>query len=741
MSNRLATRIGLPVLEERASDAIDVVLFEEPSVGALARTKGSLFLLAQISGTDSGLARASAEALQALQRDYYYDLSTGVLGALAKALANANRRLYHGRARLGIPKRATVSVIALVIRGREGHVAKLGPASAVIVREGRMFELPPPPAVDEEDPRVRQRRIAATLGEALEIEPYTWKGELAPDDRIALVSRNLAQTVGIDEMKRALSSLRPAQAVEHLQHLFAIRGGKGSDGLMAIEIVELGATATTHHLEPVRPAEPLAGLPDQSPVPLADAIGRFGRRGGRAVEGMRAASGRAVLYLLNWILAFVPRRGPEYPRSVPRTAHVEAGRRRRTGLAGMIVLAAMVAVGATVARLESASPTEAIPRAAIARQAIAEASGLIATVEEAVGGADLVDRDPERAKGLLNDAFAALGRAAAAGVAAEGLAVLQRRVDRRLDALYRVTRIGEASTVADLAAAFDDLAPKRMVSASDGSLWVLDAGRGRVIRVDGADGTTAVVYRAGTDYAGDGVAGAPWLLATAATDVVVIDHDRQAWRIDLAERVPRRMQLAGADRISPQTTLIGALQHRPPLEIFNLYVVDGGHGAILRWTPPAVIPVEYPDPPKPYLTEAADLQPARARDIFLDANLWLLQSDTVTKVSVGLPLPQEDYSLDPPPDGEVRAALDYRLLDGATVGDREYLYVYDAANARILAFQRADGAFVRQWMAPRTGATAGLLDGVRGMAVSSVPEGPAVAYLLTADGVVRIVLE
>ncbi|MDP9244720.1 MAG: hypothetical protein M3O77_06525, partial [Chloroflexota bacterium] len=436
MSNRLATRIGLPVLEERAPDAIDVVLFEEPSVGALARTKGSLFLLAQISGTDGGLARASAEALQALQRDYYYDLSTGVLGALAKALANANRRLYHGRARLGIPKRSAVSVIALVIRGREGHVAKLGPASAVIVREGRMFELPPPPAVDEEDPRVRQRRIAASLGEALEIEPYTWKGELAPDDRIALVSRNLAQTVGVDEMKRALANLRPGQAVEHLQHLFAIRGGKGSDGLMAIEIVELGATATTHQLEPVRPAEPLAGLPDQSPVPLADAIGRFGRRGGHAMEGLRAATGRAVLVLLNWILAFVPRRGPEYPRSVPRTAHVEAGRRRRAGLAGMIVLAAMVAVGATVARLESASPTEAIPRAAIARQSIAQASELIRTVEETVKGADLVDRDPERAKGLLNDAFTALAKAGGAGVAPGDLAVLQRRVDRRLDALY-----------------------------------------------------------------------------------------------------------------------------------------------------------------------------------------------------------------------------------------------------------------------------------------------------------------
>ena len=50
MSNRFATRIGLPSAEERPADAFDVVAFHEPAVGALARTKGSLFLLAQLTG-------------------------------------------------------------------------------------------------------------------------------------------------------------------------------------------------------------------------------------------------------------------------------------------------------------------------------------------------------------------------------------------------------------------------------------------------------------------------------------------------------------------------------------------------------------------------------------------------------------------------------------------------------------------------------------------------------------------
>ena len=741
MSNRVATRIGLPSAEERPADAYDLVVFEEPTIGALARTKGSLFVLAQLTGGNPALAKAAREAVDILVRDYYYDLSAGVLVALSKSVAAANRRLYHQRRRLGIPRRCGVSVVALAIRGRDAHVAKLGPASAVLVRDDKMYEIPPPPAVAEEDPRIRRRRVAATLGEALEVEPYTWQGGVAPGDRIALVSRHLAHAVGVDELKRALAGMRPAQAVEYLQQVFAIRGASGSDGLLALEITELAATATTHQLEPVRPAEPFAGLPDQSPVPLADAIGRGLHRAGDAAEGAKEAAGRGILTLLSWILAFVPHRRPEYPRSIPRTAERDAGRRRRIGMVGMAGVAGLIALGSTVAALPSARPTDAIPRATIARQAITAASELVRTVEERVGGADLVDRDPALATELLADAHAEIERAASVGVSEADLAVLRGRVEGRLDALYLVTRVDEPGVVVDLTAAFEDVEPADMVAASDGSLWVLETGRGRVLRLDPASGAVELIYRAGETLESGETPGDPWLIATAATDVIVIDRARTAWRIDLAERIPRSMVLNGADSLSSAATLIGALQHRPPLEIFNLYIVDPETGGINRWSPPAVIPVTYPDAPEPFLTAAPDLDPRDARDLRVDVNAWLLHADTVTRVDFGSPRDQADYSLDPPPDADLRPGLDYRLLDGATVGDREFLYVYDAAHDRLIAFQRADGAFVRQWMAGSTAADGGSLSDVRALTVTSVADGPPVAYLLTADGVLRLVLE
>lgn len=741
MSTRLATRIGLPPADERAAGALDVARFVEPSVGALARTKGSLFLLAQVTGTEPALGRAAREALEEVERDYYYDLSAGTLGALGKAVRAANRRLYHHRRKLGIGRRGGVGVVAVAIRARELHVAKLGPASAVIVRDGRMFELPPPPAVAEEDPRVRHRRVAATLGEALEVDPYTWHGDLAPGDRIALVSRNLAHLVGVEELRTALVGMRPAAAAEHLQRLFAIRGGAGgSDGLLVVEVIELAATATTQHLEPVRPADTLAGLPDESPVPLADAIGRGLHRIGDALDGLQGWAGRFVLRLVNVLLAFVPRRRAAYPRAVSRTDERESGRRRRLGLAWMAVVAGLVAMGVTVGSLPSATPTEAIPRAAVAREAITEAAARIDEVEEEVDGRDLVERSPERAKELLDEAFAQVERAAEAGVPASGLEPLRGRVGRALDNLYRVARIRDIAIVADLAATLQDVEVHRMVASSDGALWLAEAGRGRVIRVNPADGTATVVYRSGQALEG-GTAGEPWLIATAATDVVVVDRQRQAWRIDLAELTPRRMPLAGIQAIAPESTLFAALQHRPPLEIFTLYLVDAADGQIDKWTPPAVIPVTFPSVAEPFLTSEADRSPAEARDLLVDANLWLLHRDTVTRVNFGTPLPQADFSLDPPPDAEVRDSLDYRLFDVATIGERELFYVYDAANARILGFQRADGAFVGQWMAPRRGAQANLLDEVVGLRVASVTDGPPVAYLATADRVVRVVLE
>jgi hypothetical protein len=303
-----------------------------------------------------------------------------------------------------------------------------------------------------------------------------------------------------------------------------------------------------------------------------------------------------------------------------------------------------------------------------------------------------------------------------------------------------VTRLSDVALILDLRRSFTDLVPLRMVAASDGSLWIAETGRGRVIRVDLARRQATVVYRSGQRISGR-TTGQPWLIATAATDVVVVDRQRQAWRFDLGQRAPRPLVMAGIDRVSARTTLLVALQHRPPLQIFNLYLADPGDGKVKKWSPPAIVPITYPTAPDSFLLAKPDLSVASTTDLQADANLWLLHAGTVTRVNFGRPLAQADFSFDPPPDREVRPTLDYRILREATLGDRELFYVWDRANARIIAFQRADGAFVKQWLAPRAGTNAKILVGVVGMQVLSAADGPPAAYLLVDGRILRVVLE
>ena len=429
----------------------------------------------------------------------------------------------------------------------------------------------------------------------------------------------------------------------------------------------------------------------------------------------------------------MPRRRVDYPRRVVPTAAIEARRRRRVGALGMLALAGLLAGGVTVASYPSVDPTQAIPRL-VAREAIAEGEGLIAEVEDRIDGLDLVERDPERAKDLWPPP-SALDRAEGAGVPATALEPLG---SASTAASTRCTRWRASASWRPSSTwrGIHRRGPGAMVAASDGSLWVLETGRGRVIRVDPLSGTAEAVYRAGQQLDG-GVAGDPWLIATAATDVVVVDRDRQAWRADLVERVMRRMPLAGIETWTPDHA-----PHRAPAPAAarDLQPVRRRRRERWwKWTPPVAIPVTFPDPPESFLTSEPDLDPAVARDLRADANLWLLHRATVTRVNFGTPVPQSDFSSTAA--GRRRAdALTTPCSTRRLVGDRDQFFVYDAQRPdhRLPARRRrirpavAGSPRRRRHRAPRRGPRH--RGPVRG-------DGPPAAYLLTPDRVVRVVLE
>ena len=685
--------------------------FHEPSIGAQARTKGSLFLLAQLTG---GNPRSPA-APRGARRDPARLLLRPLGGGARRAVEGARRPPTGASTTSGGGWASRAAPASASSRSSSAGARPTSPRSVRRARSSSATGGCTSPATAgrrrEEDPRVRRRAWRPPSARRSRSSPSPGR-VLAAGDRIALVSRHFAHTVGVDELKR-----RSADAAGRRRRAppAGLRDPRrrGSDGLLAIEIAELAATETRHQLEPVRAAEPFAGLPDQSPVPLADAIGRGLHRAGDAAEGRRAAFGRGAADPPVVDPGVRPAPAARVPAQHPAHVGARAGAAAAAGMAGMGLVAGILAIGLMVAALPTPRPTDAIPRAATRPRGDPRGCDLIGEVEERVEGADLVDRDPERA-------------------GSSGRCPRRRRAGRRRR--RRRTRARPAAAPDRAAASTPSTASRvsghrrrgRPRRGARGGRPRRHGGRQRRLavgprlrprpdhprrpgrRVDGSH----LPRRRGLG-SGD-VPGDPWLIATAATDVVVIDHQRAAWRIDLAERIPRRCARTASSALGPGDDAHRRLQHRPPLEIFNLYVVDARAAVILRWSPPAVIPVNYPDPPEPFLTEEPDLRPAtRARPARRRQRLAPPRRHGHARrlrvaARAGRLLARPAARRRRPP------RLDYRLLDGATVGDREFLYVYDAANARIIAFQRADGAFVRQWLAPSSGPLGDLLDDVAG---------------------------
>ena len=113
-------------------------------------------------------------------------------------------------------------------------------------------------------------------------------------------------------------TLHPQSAMEHLHHRFIAADGTGSDGAIAFEATEVSATTKQRKLVPVKPAEPLAGTPDRSPIPLADSVTAGAAAVQQSARQAKTAAGGAAGRFLGGIQDRLPRRsGPTDRRVTP----------------------------------------------------------------------------------------------------------------------------------------------------------------------------------------------------------------------------------------------------------------------------------------------------------------------------------------------------------------------------------------------------------------------------------------
>jgi len=673
---------------------------------------------------------------ETIRNEYYYDESAGIRVCLQKAIATANKRLAHQSDRLGIRTadgNGPIGVGVAVVRGNEMYVATIGPAEAYLIRQARLSTLP--------DPH-RERGLPSG-----ELEPDVWRGEISVGDSLVLISPNLVAKLGVDELKDAMLTLHPQSAMEHLHHRFAAADGSGSDGAIAFEATEVSSTARQRTLVPVRPAEPHAGAPDRSPIPLADNVQAAGVAMSAAAGSARSAAGGAFERVVARLQEFLPRRKPVYRRVTPLASRRETQRRAAVALLAFLVVVGGLGVG--VYAFGGQAPQEAISSVTVGQRALDKARANLARVTGP--GIDLVVAEPEQALALLTEAKDQLDVAEKAAVAQRVIGPLRAQVVTGLDRLYGVVPVASRALFTFRPAeAADPIDLRAIVRGPDGAPYVLDASSKTVYRIDLKNKKATVVVRAGQRAAGATIS-TPKLLATGGRDLIVVDSKNVVWRWrasdDRGNGTITRIVVKGATGWGDDIRAVGTFLRKKDQGLYNLYAIDPSEEQILAYSPTAD-GAGFPVQPSRWLSTARDVEGMAS--MYIDGDIYVTESGALTRFVSGksegwdagapgalgkpeLLRPAPVYSLVSGPTG-CTAAADSRC--DRRVGQ---VYGYDRPNSRIVAIEKVTGAFVGQYRL--AGGATGWGD-IRAMyVIPGVDQAAPTIVWISRDGVHQALLE
>jgi hypothetical protein len=724
MAVRLQLKLGAVAEQDRLQDSPDTIVVVEPSVGSVARSKGHLYLLVTSRNPGNRGRDATRLAAETIRNEYYYDESAGIRVCLEKAIGAANKRLAHQRDRLGlgaVDGNGPIGIGVAVVRGNELYVATCGPAEAYLIRQARLSTLP--------DPH-RDRGLPAA-----DLEPDVWRGEVSVGDSLVLISPNVMARLGPDELKDAMVTLHPQSAMEHLHHRFVAADGSGSDGAIAFEATEVSATSRQRTLVPVRPAEPFAGAPDRSPIPLADNVQAAGRSVSAAAGNARTAAGGALERVVVRAQEFLPRRKPVYRRVTPLASRRETQRRAAVALLAFLVVFGGLGLGVW-AFAPIGQGTDAISSIDAGQRALDTAR---TNLRQVTGqGIDLIEAEPDRAEELLIEAYEQLALARRSGIRASTIEPLRDEAIAGLDRLWGVVPV--QSTALYNFKPKEDAPPfdlRSIVLGPDGATYVLDATTKTVYRVDLTTKKATAALRAGSKARGTTIS-TPRLITAGGRDLLMLDSKNVMWRWRAANREGRgtitKVTVNGASGWGDDILAMGTYIRLAREGLYNLYVVDPSESQILAYSPSSD-GSGFPARPNTWLatTRAAGTMSS----LHIDGDLFTVENGQLVRFVTGK---SDGWDASVPDDTLLRAAPDYSLIAGSGERRAGVVYAYDRRNARIIAVDKAEGTFIAQY---RLAGGVGGWEDVRGFYVAPPIEedGPPSLIWISRGAIHQAVLE
>jgi hypothetical protein len=670
MATRLEITHGSISERDRLPTSADTLSVTRPTTGSKTRSKGVLFVL--VGSTIPGPRTREATKLVAdtIRHEYYYDESAGVPVCLEKAIKSADRRLRSSREGAGLPP-GSLGVAAAVIRNNELYLATLGAAEAYLVRGARLL--------------MPDRNAAAGLPSDEGRSVDVWRGEIYVGDALAMVSRNVTETIGTEELKSAVLTLHPQAAVEHLHHLFVASGGAGSDSIIAVEAKE--QTSRLH---------------GRATPPAADAYGDLPAPGPESFGASAAGIAGTLGSLRERFWEAMPRREALAHEVSATASRAEVQRRAAMGLLALVVVVFLV--GLVLAFVPRGSDVRELDRVAGSDTALASA------LDFANRADNLLTTEPETALEYYREAWSEVRQARGTGLAAPALDELEARVQAGLDALYGA----RAPVIERISGLPDGSDPAYLVEDPRGGAVYIDRATGTVHRANTDSGRIADIIREGDKQKGTNrTIGEPVQLAAAGPDVVIVDDKARPWRW-------RPSNSAGAGTLA-QLTLQGRAgfeadhgdieAYDPAVGDYRMYVAEPSFNQIMRYQ--QTFDGSSFQEPSPYLASQAT-EVAAFEELYIDFDVYTLFENTLRRHVYGRWDGNFAIAL-PPDDADLRPGHDYRLLDGSgrsTSNGRAYLY--DALHGRVVGFSKVDGSYLGQWQPVGEGDE---MDDVRGMYV------------------------
>lgn len=245
--------------------------FVRPSDPALLRAKGALVVVADGMGGHSAGEVASQMAVELVSRLYYEAGGDDAQGALALAVAEANRRIYAESEADAARRGMGTTCTALALRGGAAFAAHVGDSRLYLLRDGGTYQLSEDHShvmelvrrglITKEEARTHEDKnvILRALGTTPEVEVSVIKAfEVRAGDFYLLCSDGLHDLVHDEEIGRVVLGAGDVHAAcEELIALAKERGGHDNITVGLVGVVPAGAARagnlrTTREVEAVR---------------------------------------------------------------------------------------------------------------------------------------------------------------------------------------------------------------------------------------------------------------------------------------------------------------------------------------------------------------------------------------------------------------------------------------------------------------------------------------------------------